>query len=387
MKTAIYAFSGDPITNGHIDIIKRALQYFDHIIVGIGVNPKKKYAFNLQARLHMAREALKVLGFRVTVESFEGLLVDFAYSKRVKTLIRGIRNEADAVFEKEMFHVNLTQKGIEVICLFSKPSHTHISSSAVKEILRNQGNVIDYVPLNVKQALEVELLNQIVIGITGEIGAGKTYIANKMCELYGKHGAHGECDRPIYNIDLDVIARSLLTEDDRPFAVGMRELLLEKLFFKGCQTSGGFIDPKAISSVIFKKENAEAMDFYNEVTKEAILFEVYQQMRGKEGIILINSALLAEAHITPICNNHVIMIQAPDALRIERLHKRGYSTEEIVKRNSAQLSLVAKTQAITESIDETYFGQIFNFCNDESVDDWCILDFIRNVVKSIRVNG
>jgi pantetheine-phosphate adenylyltransferase len=88
MKRAIYAFSGDPITFGHIDIVERAASVFDEVVVGIGVNPEKEYTFDLEERTEMARRSLSHLS-NVKVVSFKGLLVDYAYENDIHVIIKG----------------------------------------------------------------------------------------------------------------------------------------------------------------------------------------------------------------------------------------------------------------------------------------------------------
>ena len=88
MRKAIYAFSGDPITYGHVDIIKRTADCFDEVLVGIGSNPDKKYMFTLEERTELAKKALRKVN-NAYVRSFQGLLVDYAYEQNVSTIVKG----------------------------------------------------------------------------------------------------------------------------------------------------------------------------------------------------------------------------------------------------------------------------------------------------------
>ncbi|MBE3087161.1 MAG: pantetheine-phosphate adenylyltransferase, partial [Bacteroidetes bacterium] len=232
VTTAIYAVSGDPWTKAHTNIVERSLQIVNKVIVAIGKNPKKSYSFPLKKRKKLAelsiQHALAKYGDRVVVDSFEGLLVDYAFTQNVNLLIRGLRDDIDFNFERGMFKVNITQKGVDEILLFSHPDFEHISSSAVKELHRNQGNVIDYVDLCVKQTLEVDLSGIRIFGITGQIGAGKTYVADKICKFGSTTIFDSKHPRMnFYNIELDMIARNLLTKDTRPFAIEMRGKLIK----------------------------------------------------------------------------------------------------------------------------------------------------------------
>ena len=138
MNKAIYGFSGDPITFGHIDIIKRAVSIFGELIVGIGVNPTKKYFFTLEERKQIAEESLRFLP-NVKVIAFKGLLVDYAYENNIKTVIRGIRNSEDLNYELMLHQVGESQRqNIDTIYFPAKQEMMHISSGAVKALQLEQ---------------------------------------------------------------------------------------------------------------------------------------------------------------------------------------------------------------------------------------------------------
>src|SRR6476659_3693204 len=109
MRKAIYAFSGDPITFGHLDIIERAAKVFDELVVAIGVNPAKKYLFTLEERTALAKKATCHIP-NIKVVYFKGLLVDYAYENNIQTIIRGLRNSEDFNFELMFHQVGESQK-------------------------------------------------------------------------------------------------------------------------------------------------------------------------------------------------------------------------------------------------------------------------------------
>ena len=199
MSRAIYAFSGDPITLGHIDIIKRAVNVFDELIVGIGFNPNKKYLFSLEERKTIAKKALADIK-NVEVISFRGLLVDYAYENNIPTIIRGIRNSEDFNFELMLFQIGKSQKmKIDTFFIPARQELAHISSSAAKELQVEQGLIHEYVPLYTKQKIEEKLSHQYILGITGEIGVGKLYVCEKLEELGKEAGIN------VHTIDIDRI--------------------------------------------------------------------------------------------------------------------------------------------------------------------------------------
>ena len=156
-KIAIYPGTFDPITNGHLDLIKRALQFFDKIIVAIGENPAKKPLFTVEERIYMVKEALieADLKDRVEVESFSGLLVDFAKMKGASVIIRGLRAVSDFEYEMQLALMNRKlSNSIDTIFLMPSLRYIFLSSSIIKEAARFGGKVDDLVPKVVVQKLK-----------------------------------------------------------------------------------------------------------------------------------------------------------------------------------------------------------------------------------------
>lgn len=146
MRIAVYPGSFDPFTNGHLDILKRAAQLFDHVIVGVLVNPNKTCLFSPEDRVEMISEAVQEIE-NVRVIHFDGLLVDFCRQTGACVIIRGLRAVSDYEYEIQMFTVNhqLAQE-VETIFLMSSPQYSFLSSSIVKEVARYHGDVSKMVP-------------------------------------------------------------------------------------------------------------------------------------------------------------------------------------------------------------------------------------------------
>lgn len=156
-KIAIYPGTFDPITKGHIDLINRALKIFDKIIVAIGENPNKTPLFTLEERIFMIEEALEELNLlnRVEVESFSGLLVDFAKKKEATAIIRGLRAVSDFEYEMQLALMNRKlANSIDTIFLMPSLKYIFLSSSIIKEAAKFGGNVEDLVPKIVLQKLK-----------------------------------------------------------------------------------------------------------------------------------------------------------------------------------------------------------------------------------------
>jgi pantetheine-phosphate adenylyltransferase len=152
MPVAIYPGSFDPLTNGHLSLIQRGLQMFDRLIVAIAVNPKKVPLFTLEERRELIREACQ--DPRVEVDSFQGLLVEYAKQRNVNVLIRGLRAVSD--FEYEFQLANMNRKlapGIETVFMMTGEDYFYISSQLVREVASLGGDVTGLVPENVHAKL------------------------------------------------------------------------------------------------------------------------------------------------------------------------------------------------------------------------------------------
>jgi pantetheine-phosphate adenylyltransferase len=150
-RIAVFPGSFDPITLGHYDIIERAVPLFDKIIVAIGQNSQKNYMFSLEQRRKWIEDSLKNFP-NVTVDVYEGLTVDYCKKVGASFILRGLRNPADFEFEKAIAHTNraITQKDIETVFLLTSSGKAYISSSIVRDVLRNGGNYEILVPETVR---------------------------------------------------------------------------------------------------------------------------------------------------------------------------------------------------------------------------------------------
>ena len=148
IRTALYAGTFDPLTLGHLDIIVRAANMFEQVIVGVGMSGKSAI-FSESERLNMVKEACKMIP-TVTVEVYRGLTVDFAKTKGISVLVRGLRNERDLSYEIQMAHMNRAMnRMIDTVFIPTSQDFSHISSSLVRDIAKLGGDVGRLVPPSV----------------------------------------------------------------------------------------------------------------------------------------------------------------------------------------------------------------------------------------------
>ncbi|MCS7186443.1 MAG: pantetheine-phosphate adenylyltransferase [Armatimonadetes bacterium] len=153
MIRAVYPGTFDPVTNGHLDVIERAAKIFDELIVAVTTNPAKTPWFTLEERVEMLKECCSHLT-NVTVEAFDGLLVNFVRQKEAKVIIKGLRAVTDFDYEFQMAAINRKlAPEIETLFLMTSLPYAYLSSSAVKEVASLNGCLKDLVPENVAQRL------------------------------------------------------------------------------------------------------------------------------------------------------------------------------------------------------------------------------------------
>lgn len=160
MANAIYPGSFDPITYGHIDVIKRASPMVDRLVVGVLVNNEKKPMFSLEERVAMIRDAVKDIP-NVEVKAFTGLTVDFARKEDARFIVRGLRAVTDFEYELQLSHTNKKiAPDVDTVFLMTSLEYTYLSSSLVKEVASYGGDISEFVTEEVARKIHDKLSNK-----------------------------------------------------------------------------------------------------------------------------------------------------------------------------------------------------------------------------------
>src|SRR5690606_13861536 len=149
MKRALFPGSFDPLTLGHFDIISRGVHLFDEVVVAIGINADKNYMFTLEERKQFIKDAFKDEP-KVKVVTYKGMTIDFCKEIDAEFILRGLRNPADFEFEKAIAHTNRKLSKIETVFLLTAARTSYISSSIVRDVIRNKGDYTVLVPDSVR---------------------------------------------------------------------------------------------------------------------------------------------------------------------------------------------------------------------------------------------
>lgn len=154
MTIAIYPGSFDPITNGHLDILKSGAEIFDKVIIAVSYNVNKKGFLPIEERVKLIRESVKDIP-NVEVDAFQGLTVEYAKKRNASVLLRGLRTSFDFEYEMQLSQTNnALYNEIKTVFLITKPEYNFISSSCVREILLNKGDISGFVPEAVREYLQ-----------------------------------------------------------------------------------------------------------------------------------------------------------------------------------------------------------------------------------------
>jgi pantetheine-phosphate adenylyltransferase len=153
MKIAVYPGSFDPVSNGHLDIIKRAAKIFDYVYVLISINPQKKYIFTSLEKMELMKEATKDIS-NVKVETYQGLVLEYAKARGASVIIRGIRNVLDYQNEITLFQFNYSiDKSIDTFILFPSTDNLFLSSTGIKELVMFNKDITPFVPEHLSERI------------------------------------------------------------------------------------------------------------------------------------------------------------------------------------------------------------------------------------------
>jgi pantetheine-phosphate adenylyltransferase len=159
-RIAVYTGTFDPIHHGHLDVIERGSKIFDRIVVGVGINPDKAPFFSVEERVELVRQVIKPFP-NVSVQPFPGLAVSFVRAVGARVMLRGLRTTSDMEneFTMSLMNMNLDAE-IETVFLMAKGGYSHVSSSLLRQIATFGGDLSNFLPPEVKQALEQRVLER-----------------------------------------------------------------------------------------------------------------------------------------------------------------------------------------------------------------------------------
>jgi len=356
-KRGIYALSADPIHNGHIYNIKCAMEsgLIDELLVAVGVNYSKKTLFNLEERSFLVSKAIYSSGFdedKVKVGHFDGLLRNYALREGYDFIIRGARHGLDFDYEQTLSCFN-GEYGLQTLVFPSPRDNRDISSGFVKAVASEGGFVHGSVHSSVKQALEERLRGVSLIGVTGNIGSGKTTFCENLKKYAYTKGQN------INYVDLDKIIRSLYDSDSfmgKRVRNDIKKEHGEEVF------RNGRLDRKKLGEIVFNDEKKRRN--LAELIRIPTLVELEETLRKLKGMVLVEAAYFTEYNLVPIVNNNVILVDCCEDERMTRVSKRDKTPiEKVILKDKAQDPYTDKKRKILDmqsSSDHGFFLEVNN---------------------------
>lgn len=325
METAIFPLSGEPIHCGHMQIIERAAAICQKVYVALGINPEKegKRLFTEKEKMILANNCIEYLGLegKVKVECFKGRLSDYCNEKQVRLLVRGVRNAEDMKYETAAAEYH-QKHGIETILVPTYGEISNLSSTKLKEDVKAGKLVHCKTTAMIKQALEEKLLGVTIIGVTGQIGSGKSTYCRNLADYAKTQGIS------IIHINADNIAHSLYSTGAYP---ELQKKISEE--FGADVIEGSSINRKALARKALATNESR-------LRLMAMLAEPFQQEVEKiiaksKGIVLLDAAYLDM--MLQWVNYNVIMVTCNEEERLKRVIARDKMSEDKFKTVSGYL--------------------------------------------------
>ena len=345
-------------------------------MVAIGENPDKaaRYLFSIDERLAMAEHSLAHIP-NVECVTFKGLLAEYAYRNGFDVIVRGVRNGNDLDQELVLAAVNESlHPNLETVFYPTRPTMAHISSSVVRAIVKEGGDVSEYCPLYVKEQLEKRLLKRFTVGVAGGIASGKTWFSENLLTALKKYTEAGY-------ISLDAVGHYVLSDSEGAIYRATREEIA-RTFGESLMNEDGSIDRKELGKIVFA--DPFMLDQLNSIMREPILTRLYEESKSETGVLLIEGAILVEANWTHLMNNNIILVDAPEETRIKRLMDRmGVDRAEAESRVHRQLSASERRMILEDDVALNRWGRIWNV---QSKDD-SVIDFDKLASEIAKLNN
>lgn len=382
---AVIAGSFDPITYGHLDIIRRASKVFSEVFIAIGTNPDKKYTFPVSLRIQMIKNAIDKLPYKnIYIKEFDGLLAQFTYHNNINVIVRGIRNVSDMESELVLAKANKELKDIETFFIPASPDFLTVSSSVCKVIVKENGNTVKYTTIEAKYNLEKAISNNIFIGVTGGIGCGKSYICDKIISYY-----EFVKDVKCIHLNLDKIGHSILNGTE-PFALNVKRQLTDYFGDEILEEDGITVNRKILGKKVLSSENSMDLKVLDGIMKKPMEHATYEFISQKskkfkeyKKVFLIEGAVMESDWLT-LVNNNVIHIDSNLPVRIGRISKRdGLNEDDITNRIASQASSNETHNIIISKINIDGSGNYWFIDNSEESISSDFTDSLEEIYEKI----
>ncbi|MEY4745075.1 MAG: hypothetical protein RL272_1020 [Candidatus Parcubacteria bacterium] len=359
-RRGLVALSADPVTFGHLDLIRRAAAKCRELVVLVANNDRKlgSYCFPLAERTAMVERAVADAGIgNVRVLGSSGLLVDVYLREGCDRLFRGVRNEKDVDFEEEQATLNcMILPAIEGRFEFiqADPKLRLVSSTLVKAFVQLRLDVDRFVPMSVKQALEERLLGQYRVTVTGGIAVGKSWVASELARQAKAAGISAT------HINVDQLLRDVYDEDSSG-AQDVRDAIAHR-WGEGALVPGRkAVDRKVLAERLFRPGGDADRQIITDLTMPHVARMYRDALAPARGLVIVEWAQMAEMGMGSWTNGNVIVVDSPD--RPAFLARRGIDAARIAVMDAIQWSAERKAAALTARAARDRNGTVIRHAN------------------------
>lgn len=361
VRRGILPLSADPIHYGHLDLIARAAQRCDELIVLVSENDQKcgSYLFTSEERVAFVERAVALRGIpRVTVRFSRNLLVDEMSKLGCSVIFRGIRNAQDREMEeRQMRYHTMIQPGVidEVVYLESSDEWCEVSSSMVKAFARHDLEVSRWTPVFVQSALEERICKRWSIGITGEIASGKTWVSGKLTLLLEQRGYEAT------SISIDQLVRDAYVEDS-PGAQLLRDGLARLCGDEVLSEDRRSVNRPLLAQRLFAETTSgQTRQAVHALTAPHVARLHRQALHGTKGIVLLEWAQLAEMEMGSRVNHRSIVVESDE--RAQLAETRGIDAVQLKQLSAIQWSAERKTESLAAAARQAGGGMVLRYRN------------------------
>lgn len=371
----VFAFSADPPTRAHESLVRRARRLFPSVRVMVADHAAKRYAFSRDERLAMATKM-----FRddpgIQVGLLEGLLADHLYREGRFFLLRGLRDHGDLGPELALAQGHLGQvEGTETLYLPAEPRLRHVSSSLAKAVCAEMGDLREYVPLFVKEAMEERLLGQYRLCVTGPIACGKTAVVARLMDHLRRQRI------PVDEIDMDAVTAGIYDSRDAGLRADFAAKLAEA-FGSDVLDSQGFADKNRVRARVYADASGEALTKLGECIRLPLEIELRKRLLGRKGLLLLSAAVAAERDWTWHTNHRALLVRADPAVQRERLKKRDRLDDPEADRRIAFSGTAAtKADLIGRAIARSGQGALLEFDGGSELEESRIASLANEILR------
>lgn len=358
-RHGLFAFSGDPITYGHMHLIERIAKKCERLTVVIATSDTKTPLFSIQERYELAKLAIKNSGIgNVEVTLSQDVLGNIFLDLGCDVLFRGIRGDKDRMEERELIGTYIAvwpflRDRIEIV--EAEDGFRHISSTMARVCAARYLPLEGLVPLHVKRALEERVVSQFKLGVTGRMATGKTWLAQSLATA-------AEClgiPSSVIHFD-ELIVKAY--EADTPGGQTLRKQI--GAFFRDSVVTEAGVDRKKLSERLFDPQlTSEAFEHFVSLTKPYVEREYQRALVGKKGLIIIEWSQLVEMNMLSMVNNMVIHVQAEKDDHAVFVRKRGINQQVLTARLARQKNPDEVAHILDEQMSKSGAGYVFPFIN------------------------